>query len=999
MTRIGRGLVIALLLLAVSLPGVSLLAEDQEGAVAQLEVSTLPAIDVRTTSATLQGYLDSLGELSSLPQPLAAEQVSTGSTQENTPQPPLLLVLVNALIQPHITEPLNQYVSDLENEGYSVGIRTVSGGTPNELREVLQGELANGLVGALLIGDLPVFWLEMYHDVVEADGTLGYSRFPTDFYYTDLDGAWVDSDGNGVIDQHTDGEGNRGPEIWVGRLTANTLAGNIDEEVVLLRNYFAKNHAYRTGDLKLNNCALVYADDDLTQYCAGAGYAYNTTVVITDGAVTTASDYKDRLTHNYEWVEVHIHSTPWAHSFQIGDEWTGGAVTYSDIRAIDPVALFYTLHACSNARYIERNYMAGWYVFADTYGLAALGSTKTYPEWPPATADEFYASIGQNACLGEALKGAIVPFQWDQRRWVYAMTLIGDPTLSLRRQGPTPALVSFQWWTDPRRKTETPPRPLNAPDAFTQHLTELSPDTTFCFRARVTMDGVTAYGDVLTFRTGRIRAKVAVLGDYDSQLTELMLANNISAEERGWGGVIDDMAEYGVVVVNKPSDPGNRMFLKFLTTASDNHVGVVFTGSRPVSSPYGISLLQWYLGDPVGQSDAEANGDVYYEVANPESVLFQGWDQGDVVTIIDTGNRGLAWFWGYSGDAIGRVGSLDLGIWGDAVAIGQCGGSTHVLLASLGPGDSTDVSDWTENARTVFIRAVLASIADLLIVATELPPAAIGSEYRAALSARGGTRPYMWTVVDGELPEGVSLDQEKGTFSGIGTERGTFDFTIQAVDTAGNTAVSDLSIIISEPLRAGTSELPAGQVSVSYETTVDVAGGVPPYAWEIVGGRLPDGLGLDGETGVIAGTPTEAGTFNLVIRVTDDIGLSQSFPFSAQITPAGGCFIATAAYGTPMAAEVRVLRQFRDQCLLTNAIGRAFVDFYYRTSPSIAKFLDNHATLKPAVRLGLMPAVAMSTVAITTTPTVKMAILSLFALALAALVIYAVGWRKDPRHV
>ena len=76
------------------------------------------------------------------------------------------------------------------------------------------------------------------------------------------------------------------------------------------------------------------------------------------------------------------------------------------------------------------------------------------------------------------------------------------------------------------------------------------------------------------------------------------------------------------------------------------------------------------------------------------------------------------------------------------------------------------------------------------------------------------------------------------------------------------------------------------------------------------------------------------------------------------------CFIATAAYGTPLAEEIQVLRQFRDEYLVTNPAGQLFVSLYYRGSPPVAEFIDDHPALKPMVRVGLMPAVALSAVAI-----------------------------------
>jgi hypothetical protein len=71
----------------------------------------------------------------------------------------------------------------------------------------------------------------------------------------------------------------------------------------------------------------------------------------------------------------------------------------------------------------------------------------------------------------------------------------------------------------------------------------------------------------------------------------------------------------------------------------------------------------------------------------------------------------------------------------------------------------------------------------------------------------------------------------------------------------------------------------------------------------------------------------------------------------------GGCFIATAAYGSGLAPEVTALREFRDRCLLTNRAGQAFVNWYYAVSPPVAAFITEHDSLKTAVRLGLTPVV------------------------------------------
>lgn len=68
----------------------------------------------------------------------------------------------------------------------------------------------------------------------------------------------------------------------------------------------------------------------------------------------------------------------------------------------------------------------------------------------------------------------------------------------------------------------------------------------------------------------------------------------------------------------------------------------------------------------------------------------------------------------------------------------------------------------------------------------------------------------------------------------------------------------------------------------------------------------------------------------------------------------GGCFVATAACGSPFAPEVIVLSAFRDDVLLQNRLGRASVRLYYGMSPPVAAVIARSGLLRYAAMLGVI---------------------------------------------
>lgn len=103
----------------------------------------------------------------------------------------------------------------------------------------------------------------------------------------------------------------------------------------------------------------------------------------------------------------------------------------------------------------------------------------------------------------------------------------------------------------------------------------------------------------------------------------------------------------------------------------------------------------------------------------------------------------------------------------------------------------------------------------------------------------------------------------------------------------------------------------------------------------------------------------------VAVRATDDCNASGPMAVAEYVTPAvqfttvSPCFVATAAYGTPMAGEIGALRRFRDRHLRTSAVGRALVAAYETVGPHLADAIRGDDSARAVVRGVLAPIVAI----------------------------------------
>lgn len=438
-----------------------------------------------------------------------------------------VLVLVNAGVYPDIKGAVAVYVNDLVSEGYKVTTRTVEEkkgqpivGRPywylkagirdwwhSSAADVGAQSTIDHLLGffcrtgVVLVGDLPYPEVHMRQGewTDEKGGKHPYEGVgPLDIFLTDMDGPWtaVDPSFNTFISTCDSvpppdseclpadanvppwvpaasaklGKAGARPELFLGRVNARHVSqGSKAREVALLKDYFARNHAYRTTpaptvalpaptpDKHPTTIAwprLVYIDDDWSGWGPRVGKSLQAawggplvadaavggqgeTRYVSSGQLTTKADYEQRVASGQHlWVDLLSHANPWDHYFVTasGGDW----LSSDEVKGFGPKSHFYFLQGCSACDYRQDGNLGETYLFLGP-ALGVIGHTGA----GPVDSAQFYVNVGQGLSLGETVMLAqqmhgraktwptnmASPADGVDPKRYYNVTLLGDPTL------------------------------------------------------------------------------------------------------------------------------------------------------------------------------------------------------------------------------------------------------------------------------------------------------------------------------------------------------------------------------------------------------------------------------------------------------------------------------------------------------------------------------------------------------------------------------------------
>ncbi|MCR4268815.1 putative Ig domain-containing protein [Nitratireductor sp. ZSWI3] len=279
---------------------------------------------------------------------------------------------------------------------------------------------------------------------------------------------------------------------------------------------------------------------------------------------------------------------------------------------------------------------------------------------------------------------------------------------------------------------------------------------------------------------------------------------------------------------------------------------------HPVDTPPTVTINQ-----AAGQSDPTAASSILFDVVFDKNVT--GFTSSDVAL---SGTAGAV-----SASVSGSGSAYTVAVSG-MTQPGTVSATVPAGSATSTAGFQNQASTSTDNTVTYVVLEILpATLPDPVYNTPYLPP---------QLTASGGTGPYGFSIDSGDLPAGITLSGN-GQLSGTATATGSFSFTVAVTDQNGLSATQSYTLNIAAPvITIAPPVLPEASYGMPYNASLTASGGADPYLFSLDAGALPVGLSMS-SSGVLSGTPSQAGTFVFTVRAEDQYGLSATAAFSITV--------------------------------------------------------------------------------------------------------------------
>lgn len=344
---------------------------------------------------------------------------------------------------------MDQWMYDISNDynfynKYSAAIIEADFPSAEELRSWLlewHGSSDDPLLGIILVGDIPYAeckWTNTDIDLL----TMGYKEtdiFPSDFFFMDLTGEWLDTNQDGYYDSWPQMGYVYCPEIFCGRFPFNRSFPQ-SKDIKEFREYLINNHEWRyNGDMSEGN--LLYVDDDWAY--GSSSHSSHLSGMINWSELFLVHYFEPNTTRHDHWISIiNSENLLWATVFVHGNpsapyhRWApaGAGTTYVEHVANADI-LFYNLWHCYGGNYLFwHRSMAEAYLYTSDC-LAVIASSKA------GAMDyvyDFYHDLSNYHSIGHAFQdwwdARIKPFYElnDQSgfiTWCMGLQIFGDPTL------------------------------------------------------------------------------------------------------------------------------------------------------------------------------------------------------------------------------------------------------------------------------------------------------------------------------------------------------------------------------------------------------------------------------------------------------------------------------------------------------------------------------------------------------------------------------------------